>query len=170
MKKGPEAVGSLERVYDACKAEIQSFYHKLAIKTMFWSYDYEVAATLVKFHFPANAPLPSEEILRDGLVFEEGGMSNTLYSFVHRTFAEFFVADFVSNIIFFHEDCTDEVLKLTIGVFIQIIIKAATDYKIIKVLSLSLSLSLLLLLVSNLNIFKTTTKYEIYQKTFFFLY
>jgi NACHT domain len=125
MLKGSVARSSI--AYQTRQASVQDFYYKHALLNIFWYKD--EAEQLYKFHFPETCQLSPEEIIRVGITCD-AGCTTPFVMFVHRSFAEFYVAEFLTKKIFFHESCSDEMLELAIGVFIKVI--SRSEHKMIN--------------------------------------
>lgn len=129
MCRGTEAQTSI--AYQIRRDEIQDFYYKHALKTIFWQGHRVNANNLIKHTklFKDTLQLSHEDIIRTGLMCDAGCMT-PLLEFVHRTFAEFFVAEFLIKKIFNHKNLNDEeTFQLILGTFYDIISRGNSEHK-----------------------------------------
>lgn len=131
LDKGPEAKKNLVNCYG--NAKIIEFYQKKAFQVMFRRMDVDdVIVSVVKMIEVSlnNAETPSvDDVVRVGLMYCDGSDN---FHFIHRTFAEFYIAKFLYETVFLARFCSKEELHAAMEVLALVLIKEYW-YKMIKV-------------------------------------
>lgn len=118
MKKGPEARKTLAMSYG--KLEMMKFYQKSSFVTCF-EHTKRSIQEMINLCFNNVSTPSSDNIARIGLMFYDG---SDCFRFIHRTFAEFGVAQFIHKTIFLGDFKSGEYLVATFDVFLEILRKA----------------------------------------------
>ena len=104
-QKGPDAIEDFDRFMR--KVNIEKYHCKKAFETLFAVNESEMKH--IKSVFCDVPELPVDQIVRIGLMYDDGTGN---CQFVHRTFAEFFVADFLFEAIWINFEESEAVAEL----------------------------------------------------------
>lgn len=131
MDKGPEA---RKNIVNSCgNSRVVEFYQTNAFHTMFRRFDVNDVIVSVRklcqISFKTTAVPSVDDIIRAGLMYSDGSGS---FHFIHRTFAEFFVAKFIFETIFLQRFRNNEKLEACMEVLGLVLIKEYW-YKMIKI-------------------------------------
>lgn len=126
LHKGPEAQRSLMKFLTG-SASVIEFYQKQAYKNIFEKKSNFM--NKMNFCFKSNANLKVEEVLKVGLMYSNDFEN---FTFIHKTFAEYFLARFVIENILDLDAFSNEKREAVQDVFIHLL-SDATDLKIIQV-------------------------------------
>lgn len=128
MEKGPEAWKSLANAHG--KSNIIDFYQKNAFQICFglnedFSHSLSQIADLCFRHVSAPS---ADDIARVGLMFSDGAES---LHFIHRTFAEFYIAKLFYETIFLGNFRPEVELKAIMNVFADVLTQTSTNKMIV---------------------------------------
>lgn len=117
MEKGPEARKSIASAL--VSSNIDAFYEKIALEIIYDPSDiksFTAFSEILDLSFHQVAIPPFNDTIRVGLLYSDDSES---FQFIHRTFAEFYVAKFFYDKIFLRNFMSDEELDGIVEVFVE---------------------------------------------------
>lgn len=129
MERGPEAENDFAR-FTTSSPNIFELHQRKAFGAILWSDDGEMVEKLESLCFDQTVKEPPvEQTVRVSLMYDNGSGG---LQFIHRTFAEFFIADFIFKKIFLQRFNTCEELEEVFNFFVKLFKDSRDDYKMIK--------------------------------------
>lgn len=126
LQKGPEIQRSLMKFLTR-SASVIKFYQKQAFKTIFEKKSNFM--NMMSFYFKSDENLEVEEVVKVGLMYSNDFEN---FNFIHKTFADYFIARFVVENIFDLDAFSNKKREAVQDVFIHVL-SDATEFKMIQV-------------------------------------